>query len=50
MIKTAACVPAGAQISVRRNTSGILEQAREMHKIPRHESGVALGKVVLRAA
>src|SRR5690606_15180651 len=50
VIELAACVPLLRQVAPGRHAAGVLQHCGEMHEIPRHERGVALGEVVLRSA
>jgi len=43
-------VPAGAGVAVGRDAAGRIDHPRQMHEVPRHEGGVAVGEVVLGTA
>src|SRR5215208_5690756 len=50
VVEPAARVPLRALVPVCRHPAGVLEHLREVHEVPGHEGGVAVGEVVLRTA
>ena len=50
VIEAATGLPQRALIAVRRHAARILYHARQVQQVPGHEGGVAIGKIVLRAA
>ena len=49
-VEAATRLPQRALLAVRRYAARVLQEPREMEQVPRHERGVAVGEVVLRAA
>ena len=45
----AACVPFGPLVAMRRDTAQVFQDARHMQQVPRHESCVAPGKLVVES-
>ena len=48
-VEAAAGVPLRALVAVGGDAAGVLEHAGQVQQVPRHERGVAVGEVVLRA-
>src|SRR2546430_10723023 len=47
-VEPAAGVPLRALVAARRNAARVLEHPGQVHQVPGHERGVAVGEVVLR--
>lgn len=47
IVETAACLPFVPIIAMRRDAARSAEHPSHMHKIPSHESGVSLGKIIV---
>src|SRR6478672_4048726 len=43
-------LPRRALVAPRRDAAGVADHLRQVHEVPRHERGVAVGEVVLRPA
>src|SRR5215211_6030675 len=50
VVELAARVPLGPLVAVRRYPAGVLDHAREVQQVPRHEGGVAVREVVVGSA
>lgn len=46
-VEAAACVPAGALVAVGGEPAGVAQEPGEVHEVPGHEGGGAVGEVVL---
>ncbi len=49
-VVAAARVPAGPLVAMGGDAAVVLQQAREVHQVPRHERGVPVGEVVVATA
>src|SRR6185312_7416835 len=48
-IEALAFIPFGTLIALGRDAAGAFEEFSQMHEIPRHEGGVAVGEIVIEA-
>src|ERR1700742_1513345 len=49
-VEAGASIPFGTLVAVCRNAAGVFEHLGEVHQVPGHKRGVAVGEVVLGAA